>query len=260
MVIHAETPGRHGQVREMQSSAQHVASHDPGVGFFVDPTSASAACRSDNVLRQTLATLRARRALDVLEFPGAVAKAPMLVAYGADRAEWGVLLRQVPELPRHTPRSTVDQLCALLGCLAEQREFASTVFAEVALALRAAHAPGTVAGPVGRVPGGLTRWQYERAVAWMDERLDATFTSTDVATHIGMSAGHFTRAFRVTEGTSPRQWVLQRRVQRAKAMLADAALTLSDIALACGFAEQSHFTRVFTRLVGMPPGAWRRSQ
>jgi AraC-like DNA-binding protein len=42
-------------------------------------------------------------------------------------------------------------------------------------------------------------------------------------------------------------------------LLQTTELSLADIALACGFAEQSHFTRVFTRLVGMPPGAWRRA-
>jgi AraC-like DNA-binding protein len=50
------------------------------------------------------------------------------------------------------------------------------------------------------------------------------------------------------------------RIDRARTMLADASSSLADVACATGFADQSHFTRVFSRVVGMSPGAWRRWQ
>jgi AraC-like DNA-binding protein len=58
---------------------------------------------------------------------------------------------------------------------------------------------------------------------------------------------------------SPHQWLLKCRVDLAKDLLSNRKLLLSDIALACGFADQSHFTRVFARMTGASPGAWRRN-
>lgn len=218
----------------------------------------SASCRSDALLDKTLATLHARQALDVLHYPGSTGRAPMLVAFGASDPEWGILIReQASRQDTQTP-APVATLCTLLARLADQRDFAGNVFAEVALALRAAHAPGRSHTPGWRVPGGLAPWQADRTLAWMEERLDIAFTSTEVAAVVGMSAGHFTRAFRVTQGISPRQWVLRRRIERAQGLLMEQDASLTDIALNCGFSEQSHFTRVFTRIVGVPPGAWRR--
>jgi AraC-like DNA-binding protein len=74
-----------------------------------------------------------------------------------------------------------------------------------------------------------------------------------------LSVSHFSRAFRRTVGAAPHSWLLTHRIEVAKAKLRDRRLSLSDVALACGFADQSHLTRVFTRIVGVSPGAWRRA-
>jgi AraC family transcriptional regulator len=74
-----------------------------------------------------------------------------------------------------------------------------------------------------------------------------------------LSVSHFSRAFRRTMGVAPHSWLLARRIEVAKERLRDCRLSLSDVALACGFADQSHLTRVFTRMVGVSPGAWRRA-
>jgi AraC-like DNA-binding protein len=52
---------------------------------------------------------------------------------------------------------------------------------------------------------------------------------------------------------------MQRRVQNAKRLLTESESAISDIALACGFSDQSHLTKVFSKLMGAPPGAWRRA-
>ena len=80
----------------------------------------------------------------------------------------------------------------------------------------------------------------------------------DIASACGLSVSHFSRAFRRSIGLSPHAWLLDKRVEAAKAMLRRREAPLSLIALACGFADQSHFTRVFTRRVGLSPGAWRK--
>jgi AraC-like DNA-binding protein len=59
-------------------------------------------------------------------------------------------------------------------------------------------------------------------------------------------------------GIAPHRWLLNRRVELAKDLLRDRESSLSEIALRCGFADQSHFTRVFTRRAGVSPGSWRR--
>ena len=76
----------------------------------------------------------------------------------------------------------------------------------------------------------------------------------DLAIDCGVSVSHFSRAFRQSTGLSPHQWLLKRRVDQAKSLLRDRTLSLSDVALSCGFGDQSHFTRVFTKLTGITPG------
>ncbi len=92
----------------------------------------------------------------------------------------------------------------------------------------------------------------------MDEHLDGAISITDVASACGLSTDHFIRAFRRRMRTTPHRWLVERRVERARLLLRGSG-SLAEIALACGFADQSHFTRVFTRMVGCPPGAWRRA-
>ncbi|WP_050990877.1 MULTISPECIES: AraC family transcriptional regulator [Bradyrhizobium] len=81
----------------------------------------------------------------------------------------------------------------------------------------------------------------------------------ELAGACGLSAGQFSRAFRRTLGTSPHQWLLEQRVARAKCLL-QGKQSISDIAFECGFADQSHLTRVFLRKVGITPGNWRRAK
>lgn len=80
-----------------------------------------------------------------------------------------------------------------------------------------------------------------------------------IAQECALSRSHFSRAFKQTTGVAPHTWLLQMRVERAKALLLATPLTgLSRIAQECGFADQPHFTRVFTRLIGVTPSVWRR--
>jgi AraC family transcriptional regulator len=81
----------------------------------------------------------------------------------------------------------------------------------------------------------------------------------EVARECRLSVSHFSRAFRRTMGVAPHNWLLTRRIEVAKEKLRNSGLSLSEVALACGFADQSHLTRVFTGMVGVSPGAWRRA-
>jgi AraC-like DNA-binding protein len=81
-----------------------------------------------------------------------------------------------------------------------------------------------------------------------------------IAAEFDLSVSHFSRAFHVSTGLPPHQWLLRQRVKTAKQLLTVRNLPLSDIAISAGFANQSHFTRVFSSMVGSSPGAWRREK
>jgi AraC-like DNA-binding protein len=129
----------------------------------------------------------------------------------------------------------------------------------LAVAAHVAHLYGGMrAEKVGRLRG-LAPWQLKRATELLSDNLDGEVSLGVIANACELSLSHFSRAFRESTGQAPHQWLLHRRVNAAKDCLRRQGLSLAEIAIACGFADQSHMTRVFTRLVGVSPGAWRRS-
>jgi transcriptional regulator GlxA family with amidase domain len=122
-----------------------------------------------------------------------------------------------------------------------------------------AQAYGHESMPVRSERGGLAPWQLKRAKHIMSENLDSAIQVDELAEACRLSVSHFARAFKVTTGQSPHRWLLGYRVERAKRLLLESKLPLTNVALACGFADQSHFARVFSRIAGAAPGAWRRA-
>jgi AraC family transcriptional regulator len=104
----------------------------------------------------------------------------------------------------------------------------------------------------------LASWQIRRACEFIEARLEGDPSIAEIARECRLSASHFARAFRQTVGMPPHRWLMQRRIQRAKELLATGELPLANIALACGFVDQSHLSRIFTQQVGSTPGRWRR--
>jgi AraC family transcriptional regulator len=152
-------------------------------------------------------------------------------------------------------------LSALLPAI-EKPEQAHPLFLDhVALALVAhlASAYGGMSPPRGMPWGGLAPWQERRAKELMSASLNEEIPLSRLAGECGLSVRHFARAFRQSTGTSPHRWLLKHRVEHARGLLHNRALSLSEVALSCGFADQSHFTRVFTAMMGVSPGAWRRA-
>lgn len=106
--------------------------------------------------------------------------------------------------------------------------------------------------------GGLAPWQARRACERLESDLGGKLTLQQVASEFDLSVSHFARAFRLTVGMPPHQWLLRQRVKAAKQLMTVRDLPLSEIAISAGFANQSHFTRVFSSVVGVSPAAWRR--
>jgi AraC family transcriptional regulator len=150
-------------------------------------------------------------------------------------------------------------LSSVLPAIAEPRH-AHPLFLDhlgLAIASHLAYAYGGIVARHGHHRGGLASWQMRRATDMMTGSTEAPGLS-QLAEACGLSTRHFARAFRQSTGVPPHRWLLQHRVQRAKALLRAHALPLADVAQRCGFADQSHFTRVFSRETGVSPGQWRR--
>ena len=107
--------------------------------------------------------------------------------------------------------------------------------------------------------GSLALWQAKRALTYIEANLEAKITIRHMADVLGVSNGHFSRSFKVSVGCPPTTYLCRRRVERAKTMMTSSGQQLSEIALACGFADQSHLSRVFRRVMGVSPGVWRRN-
>jgi AraC family transcriptional regulator len=106
--------------------------------------------------------------------------------------------------------------------------------------------------------GGLAPWQARRAEAMIDKNLGTKLSVGALAEAVRLSPSHFRRAFRHTFGVAPHGYILRRRVDRAKELMQTTNDALADIALACGLADQSHFSTVFRRIECESPNAWRR--
>lgn len=111
-----------------------------------------------------------------------------------------------------------------------------------------------------QVSGGLAPWQVKRVKAHIAARLTETIAVEDLAAETGLSPSYFSRAFRASFGEAPYVHVLRQRIARACDLMLTSDEPLSQIAVACGLADQSHFTRLFRRFHGITPHAWRRFQ
>ncbi|MCA1361096.1 helix-turn-helix transcriptional regulator [Bradyrhizobium sp. IC3069] len=106
--------------------------------------------------------------------------------------------------------------------------------------------------------GGLAPWQVKRVCERLESDLGGKLSLQEIAAEFDLSISHFSRAFRISTGLPPHQWLLRQRVKAAKQLMTVRDLSLSEIAISAGFANQSHFTRVFSSVVGVSPGTWRR--
>ncbi len=106
--------------------------------------------------------------------------------------------------------------------------------------------------------GGLAPWQLGHVRDIMLANMTRTVTLSELADSCGLSISYFGRAFQRTEGVPPHKWLMNERIRRAKDLLRHSTMTLAEIALECGFADQSHMTRAFARKEGQTPGRWRR--
>jgi len=107
--------------------------------------------------------------------------------------------------------------------------------------------------------GGLAAWQERRSKEFIEAHLTENISLADLARECSLSVAQFARSFKRSTGMSPYQFVTERRIERARGLLLHTGLSLADVGACSGFADQSHFTKVFRRVVGSTPGHFRAS-
>lgn len=108
------------------------------------------------------------------------------------------------------------------------------------------------------VRGGLTGLQLRRIKEFLDAHISKEIGISELASLVGLSQFHFIRTFKHSVGLSPYQYVLSARISVAKEMLSKRDLSIDDVALAVGFSSASQLNRVFRKLIGVTPTAFRR--
>jgi AraC family transcriptional regulator len=142
----------------------------------------------------------------------------------------------------------------------EQPTATGKLYAQTAAQMLAVHLLRHYTTPVQRMKEpaqGLTARQVNQVTDFVLAHLDQDLSLSTLAEQIGFSAYHFARLFRRSTGESPHQFVLGQRIERAKILLGEADLSLAQVALASGFANQSHLTQAFKRYLGFTPAAYR---
>ena len=107
--------------------------------------------------------------------------------------------------------------------------------------------------------GGLSGWQQKKVAGFIDAHLADDVRLSTLAGLVDFSPFHFARAFKRSFGMPPHRYHIGRRIERAKTLLAEPAISVTEIALTLGFAETSSFSATFRRTTGVSPSEYRRS-
>lgn len=107
-------------------------------------------------------------------------------------------------------------------------------------------------------PLRISGWKMRRLIEFIEENLDGDLSLEAMAAEVRVSPLYLARAFKTAVGQSPHQYVLRRRLERAKELLRNTDRPIVDVALSAGFSSQSHLSNWFLRDVGVSPAAYRR--
>ena len=156
-------------------------------------------------------------------------------------------------------RSVMAELCsAIRSALDDER---GTAEASLRRAAELLQDMGEMATAVPQpVRGGLAPWQIRKVTSHVEAHLDRPIRNDELAALVRLNPSHFGRAFRNSFGEPPHEYVIRRRVEHAQGLMLSTDASLSEIALNCGLADQSHLTRLFRRFAGESPRAWRRAR
>ena len=154
-------------------------------------------------------------------------------------------------------KATLQKLQSVLdGSGIDDHAYAETLGLLLLWELR--HAADPKHSQLKPVRGGLAGHQLRRIKEFLDVHISKEIGISELASLVGLSQFHFIRAFKCSVGRSPYQYVLSERISAAKEMLSKSDLSIADVALAVGFSDASQLNRVFRKLIGVTPTAFRR--
>ncbi len=113
-------------------------------------------------------------------------------------------------------------------------------------------------GRASQVKGGLAGWRCRAACDYIEENLHQDISLTELAAIVELSLYHFCQAFKEAVGEPPHRYQMRRRVEGAKALLANLSLSIAEVAAAVGYNSASQFSALFARMTGLSPGTYRR--
>jgi AraC family transcriptional regulator len=146
-----------------------------------------------------------------------------------------------------------------MGDLHQQQAAHGAIF-EASSLLRRLVDPQPVEPAVDDRKERLLAWQARKVLDYIDTHISSRVLLADLCALVWRSEAHFSRSFKGTFGCSPHVFVIRRRVELAANYMLQTDMSLSDIALGCGFVDQAHLCKHFRVAVGETPAAWRRAK
>jgi AraC family transcriptional regulator len=246
------------------SSRVTVAIHE-GETFRMDWCAASDRLRSNEIVRDNAHVVDAR-----LPFWVRSQASMSFFAISMDAAFikqiWETEFGQAAEFELRTAIGVRDQVINRIGLLGQKElsegGIGGRLYAEglgTALAVHLLRQYGTL--PRARViyKGGIASRPLQRVISYINEYLQDELSLAELARTAKLSPHHFATAFKASTGISPHQYVIKRRIDRARDLLRRDDKTISEIAYAVGFSSQSHLTANFRRMTGLTPRKFRQS-
>jgi len=183
---------------------------------------------------------------------------PALVRRAAEGSKLSSGFEILEKYPRHDPVITSVGM-SLLGEL-ESEGLSGRLYGESLANVLAVHLLRyyTAAGQKPeRFKGGLSGPKLRQVMSFIADNYANDIKLRELAHVAGMSSFHFAREFKRTTGTTPHQYLINFRIERAKVLLGDDRLPLIEVGLRSGFSHQSHFTRLFRKYTGTTPHSYR---
>ncbi|MFB2893512.1 helix-turn-helix domain-containing protein [Aerosakkonemataceae cyanobacterium BLCC-F50] len=164
----------------------------------------------------------------------------------------------IPQFAKHDP--VISSIGFTLKTELETDGMGAKLYAESATTFLAAHLLRHYCihpQSLKTYPNGLPKYKLKQTIEYIEQHLGEEISLEAIANHLNMSQYYFCHLFKQSMGVSPYQYVLRHRIDKAKQLLKQRKLTITDVALECGFANQTHFTKHFRKLTGTTPRAYR---